>query len=90
MVVSYEGCSDEEIFMDKDPKEEEYALGGVTELIKSLTTKLERLESEDNIEDFPVLEADVLGVSSKDDNEYFIEVEALVSSPNEIVILGLT
>jgi hypothetical protein len=59
------------------------------ELVKSLTTKLERLESEDNVEDFPVLEADVLGSSSQDDNEDFIVFEALVSTSDEHAISNL-
>jgi hypothetical protein len=80
MVVSYE------IYEDERCKEEEYALGEVMELVKSLISKLERLESEDNAKDFPVLEADVLGSSSEDDNEDFIAVEALVSTSDEFVI----
>jgi hypothetical protein len=67
MVVSNEGCEDE------DHEEEEDALGEVMELVKSLSAKLERLESEESTEDFPVLEADVLGSSTEDDfHEDFI------------------
>jgi hypothetical protein len=89
MVVSYEGCDDEESCKDEDPKEEEDALGEVMELIKSLTAKLERLEVERCAEDFPALEADVLGSPTEDDNEDFIAVEALVSAPDEPVVSDL-
>lgn len=44
------------------------------------------MESDDNAKDFPVLEANSLGISSEDDNEYFIAVEALVFASNETVI----
>ena len=52
------------------------------ELIKSLSSKLERLESRESIEDFPSLEEDVLDNPTDDNSiEYFIVVEALISSP---------
>jgi hypothetical protein len=72
---------------DEDPEEGEDAWGGVMEQIKSLSTQLERLESEDNGEDFPVLEADVLGSSFEEDIEDFIA--ALVSAPDEPVVSDL-
>jgi hypothetical protein len=55
-------------------------------LVKSLTAQLERLESEESAEDFPVLEVDVLGSSIEDDNEDFITVEALISAPDVPVV----
>jgi hypothetical protein len=80
MAVSNEGCEDEDLEEDED------ALGEVMELVKSLSAKLERLESEESAEDFPVLEVDVLGSSTEDDDEDFIVVEALHSAPNEPVV----
>jgi hypothetical protein len=47
------------------------------ELVKSLSTKLERLESPKSVEDFTVPEANVLVNSIEDDHEDFIVVEAL-------------
>jgi hypothetical protein len=55
-------------------------------LVKYLSAKLERLESEESTEDFPVLEADVLGSSIEDNNEDFIIVEALHYSPEVPVV----
>jgi hypothetical protein len=60
-LCSNESCEDE------DHEEEEDALGELMELVKSLSAKLERLESEESAEDFPVLEADVLGSPTDDD-----------------------
>jgi hypothetical protein len=63
--------------------EEEDALGELMELVKSLSAKIERLESEQSAEDSPVLETDVLDSPTNGDSiEYFITVEALRSSPN--------
>jgi hypothetical protein len=75
-----------EIYEDEGCEEEEDVLGEVMELVKSLTAQLERLESEESAEDFPVLEADVLGSSTEDDNEDFITVEALISAPEVPVV----
>jgi hypothetical protein len=41
---------------------------------------------EENAEDFPSLEADVLGSPTEDDDEDFIVVEALHSSPEVPVV----
>jgi hypothetical protein len=46
-----------EIYEDEGREEEEDVLGEVMELVKSLTAKLKRLESEESTEDFLVLEA---------------------------------
>jgi hypothetical protein len=75
-----------EIYEDEGCEEEEYVLGKVMELVKSLTTKLQRLESEERAEDFLVLEVDVLDISTEDDNEYFITVEALISPPEVPIV----
>jgi hypothetical protein len=83
MVVSNEGYEDE------DHEEDEYSLREVMELVKSLYAKLERLEFGESAEDIPVLEAHVIGSSTKDDNEDFIVVEALVSTPNETFVSDL-
>jgi hypothetical protein len=83
MALSYEGYEDEY------HEEYENALGKVMELVKSLSTKLERLESGESTEEFPVLEADVLGNSTEDDNEDFIAVEALVYAPDETYVSNL-
>jgi hypothetical protein len=80
MAISNEGCE------DADHEEDEDSLGEVMEMIKSLSAKLERLESEESIEDFPVLEEYVLGSSTEDDSEYFIAVEPLHSSPEVHVV----
>jgi hypothetical protein len=72
--VPNEGCEDE------DHEGDEYSLGEVMELVKYLSAKLERLESEESAEDFLVLEADVLDSPTDDDSvEVFIAVEALHS-----------
>jgi hypothetical protein len=63
-----------EFYEDEDHEEYEDALGEVMELVKSLSAKLERLESEESTEDFPFLEVDVLGSSTKDDNEDSITI----------------
>jgi hypothetical protein len=59
------------------------------EMVKSIFSKLERLESEESTEDFPVLEEDVLGNSTEDDSEDFIVVEALHSTPKVLVVPNL-
>jgi hypothetical protein len=63
------------------------------ELVKSLSAELEELKAEhecflfeENAEDFPALEEDVLGSSTEDDDEYFMVVEALYSSPEVPVV----
>jgi hypothetical protein len=72
--VSYESCGDED-------HEEEEALRELMELVKSLSAKLERLESEESTEDFPVHEEDVPGIPTEDDDEDSIVAEALHSAP---------
>jgi hypothetical protein len=67
-------------------EEYEYALDKVMKLVKSLSTKLERLEFEESAEDFPVLEADVLGSPIENDNEDFIVVEAFHFSPEVPIV----
>jgi hypothetical protein len=47
------------------------------------------LGSEDNEEDFPVLEADVLGSLFEEDIEDFTVVGTLVSAPDESIVSGL-
>ena len=59
------------------------------ELVKSLSAEIEQVKAEhefylfeEDAEDFPVLEVDVLGIPTDDGHiEYFIVVEALISSP---------
>jgi hypothetical protein len=85
MIVLNESCEDE-ICEEEGCEEEEDALGELMKLIKYLSAKLERLESEESTEDFPVLEVDVLGSSIEDDNEDFIVVEALHSAPEVPVV----
>jgi len=80
MVVSNEGCE------DADHEEDEDVLGEEMELVKYISAKLERLEYEESVKDFPILEADGLGNSSEDDSEYFIVVEALHSAPEVSVV----
>jgi hypothetical protein len=67
-----------------DEEQEEEALSELMELVKSISVELEELKaeheyclSEENAEDFPSLEEDVLGISSKDDDEYLMTIEAL-------------
>jgi hypothetical protein len=82
MIVSDGGCDDEGC---KDGSlEEEDALSELMEQERSLTAHNARLESEDNGEDFPVLEADVLGSSFEEVIEDFIA--SLASSPNEPIV----
>ena len=53
----------------EDPREEEDALGGVMELMKSITARLDRWEVEQCAEDFPSFEADALSSSTESDYE---------------------
>jgi hypothetical protein len=53
----------------EDPREEEDASGGVMELIKSITARLDRWEVEQCAEDFPSFEADALSSSTESDYE---------------------
>jgi hypothetical protein len=77
MAVSNEDCK------DKDHMEEEDALGDLMELVISLPVELERLESEERVEDFPILEVDVLDNPTDDESvEDFIAVEALHPAPD--------
>jgi hypothetical protein len=71
----------------KDEEEEE-ALSELMELVKSLSVELEELKAEhecclfeENAEDFPALEEDVLGSSTEDDVEDLMTVEALHPAP---------
>jgi hypothetical protein len=60
------------------------------ELVKSLSAKIERLESEQSTEDSPVLETDVLDSPTDGDSiEDFITVEALHSAPDVPVVSDL-
>lgn len=63
------------------------------ELVKFLFAELDELKAEyewclfeENVEDFPALEVNVLGSPTKDDDEYFMTVEALHFSPEVYVI----
>jgi hypothetical protein len=75
-------------------RREEDALSELMELEKSLSTKIEGLKEdhdcclfEEDAEDFPVLEADVLDNPTDDDSiEYFMTVEALHSTPDMPVV----
>ena len=81
MAGSNESCKDE------DHEEEEEALGELMELVKSLSVKIERLESEQTVEDSPILETDVLHSPTDGDSiEYFITVEALHYAPDVPII----
>jgi hypothetical protein len=51
----------------EDPREEEDASGGVMELIKSITVRLDRWEVEQCAEDFPSFEAEALSSSTEGD-----------------------
>ena len=59
----------EEGYESEGCEEGEYAWGGVMELIKSLTTRLDRWEAKQCAEDFPSLEEDDLGISTMNDYE---------------------
>jgi hypothetical protein len=84
MVVPNKACEDE------DHEEEEYVLGEVIELVKSLSAKLERLEFEQRTEDSPVLETDVLDNPTNGDSiKDFIVVEALHYAPDVPVVSDL-
>jgi hypothetical protein len=78
-----------ESYEDEDHEEDGDALGELMELVKSFYVEIERFKSIESAEDFPILEADVLGSSIEDDNEYFIAVETLVSAPDEPSISDL-
>ena len=84
MVGSNERCKDE------DHEEEEDALGELMELVKSLSAKIERLESEQSAKDSPVLETDVLDSPMDGDSiEDFVTVEALHSAPDVPTVSNL-
>jgi hypothetical protein len=93
MVVSYRSCENESC-EEEGCEEEEDALAELVEQVKALSAELEKLKAEraccsfeGSTEDFPVLEADVLGIPTDDSSvEYFIVVEALVSAPDEPVV----
>jgi hypothetical protein len=77
----------EESCMDEDEEEEE-ALSEPMEMVKSLSADLEELKAEhecclfeENAEDFPSLEEDVLGSSIEYDVEDLMTVEALHPAP---------
>jgi hypothetical protein len=55
-------------------------LGRLMELVKSLSAKIERFKFEESVEGFPFLEVGVLGISTEDDDEDCIALEALHSS----------
>ena len=78
----YEDHDQDMVVSNEDHNEEEDSLGRLMELVNSLSAEIERFKFEESAEDFPVLEADVLGSSTKDDDEYFIVVEALHSAPD--------
>jgi hypothetical protein len=79
--------SSEEGYESDGSREEEDASGGVMELIKSITGRLDRWEVERYAEDFPSFEVDSLGSSFEEDIEDFIV--ALVSAPNAPAISDL-
>jgi hypothetical protein len=92
MTVLNERCEDEsyESCEEEGCEEEEYALGELMELVKYLSAKIERLESEQSAEDSLVLEIDVLGSPMDGDSvEDFITIEALHSSLDVPVVLYL-
>jgi hypothetical protein len=64
MAVSHEGCDVKRRYKDEDPGEEEDALGEVRELVKSLSSQLDRWEIERCVENFPAFEEDALGIST--------------------------
>jgi hypothetical protein len=70
-----EECEDNDQDMampNEDHKEEGDALGELMGLVKSLSAEIERFKSEEDTEDFPVPEADVLDNPTDDDSiEYF-------------------
>jgi hypothetical protein len=62
----------------------------VMELVKSLSAKIERLESEQSAKDSPVLETDVIDSPTDGDSvEVFINVEALHSAPDVPIVSDL-
>ena len=61
-------------------------MGEIEELIKSIAARLDRWEAKRCAEEFPVLEADVLGGSFEEDIEDFIAVEALIFMPEVPVV----
>jgi hypothetical protein len=68
-------------------EEEENDLGRLMEMVKSLSAKIERFKFEESAEDFPVLEADVLGSPTNDGSvEDIIVVEALFYAPDEPIV----
>jgi hypothetical protein len=92
MVVSNESGEDEGCEEEKD------AFGELMELVESLSSEIERLESEQSTEDSPVFEKDDLDNPTDGDSiKYFITVEALyyaldlpvVSDLNEEIMVYL-
>jgi hypothetical protein len=77
MVMSREDCEDKRRYKDEDPGEEEDALGEVRELIKSLSTQLDRWEVERCAKDFPALEEDAL-------SELMEQVKSLSARPERL------
>jgi hypothetical protein len=82
----YEYHAQDMVVSNEDHEKEEYALGRLMELVKSLYVEIERFKCEESAKYFPVLETDVLGSSTEDDDEDFIIVEALHSTPNVPVV----
>jgi hypothetical protein len=82
----YEDHDQDMALSNEDHEEEEDSLGRMMELVKSLSAEIERFKFEESTEDFLVLEEDVLGSSTEDDDEDFIVVEALHSSPDVHVV----
>jgi hypothetical protein len=78
MVVSNESCENEshedEIYEDESCEDEGYTSEELIKLVKSLSTRIEELEEvfarcsyEEDVEDIPVLETDVLGIPAYDE-----------------------
>jgi hypothetical protein len=80
----HSSASEEGHEADEDPREEEDTLSELMEQVKYLSAQYAKLESEDNGEDFPVSEADVLDGSFEEIIEDF--VYALTSAPDELAV----
>jgi hypothetical protein len=77
MTLSNEGREDEY------HEEEQDVLGRLMEMVKSLSAEIERFKFEESIEDFPVLEVEVLGVPTDDGEvEDCTAIEATYSTPD--------
>jgi hypothetical protein len=89
-------CEDES-YEDEGCEEEEDALAELMELVGSLSARIEKLKAdraccsfEGSVEDFPVLEADVLDSPTDDDGVGdFIAEAPLYSAPDEPVVSEL-